>query len=880
MKKALLIRLLALARLIVLGSALALTGQDAIGGESIPLVVDGQVGTPVERALTDLEQALQDRQTKTIRQQALPKDGRAIVVGVAGSSPLVDQLIGSGRAELPKGAESLCIRWITADGRSLLVVAGRDSRGLSYALLEVARAVELAPNEGDLLGAVREMAEAPSLAVRSLTIHPFNADVDAEWYFDERFWRSYFTLLARCRFNNFTLTFADQTNYLNPPYAYLVEVPEYRQVRVRGLTAEGRQRNLQMLGRIAVLARERGLDFTLGIWMQAPVPRYSGKVLVENLPEGTQAADYCARGMALVLRACPAIGAVQLRMNAEAGVPEDQQTDFYRPLFRAVRQCGRPVGLDLRYKGLRPETTQAALGEGLAVTISTKFWCEHLGLPYHPTAADSHYRGSRYSFGTLLAYPREYRVVYRLWSVGSQRLLLWGDPEYAARFARSCRLGGGEGFEVFAPLTNKGYGNEPGRWPIFADRAYAVGPWEFERYWFFYLAFGRLGYNPQANPEVWRRELRYRFGAAAADMEKAYRAASQVLPLITATRLPGASEWNWWPEMDTGGGLAEYMHTQPSDPAQFYAIRTWKRTPRWRWEDWDAHIPGYVEDAIAGQVRGKATPADTSRRLLGLAVQTEQALEQARTKGADRKSAEGRSTQVDLEVLAQLARYHAAKTQAATHLAFFELTGAKGRLQPALSSMRTAAAAWQRIAKRTDGVYHDNLVFGITRDSPRSRLGHHHSGHWKDRLAEIQEDVAFLERLQKQHGGDGQRYHTFPGEVPLTELPQVEHQPVATVRAGEDLTITARVRSRLPLQRVLLHYRPLDQTVDWKQVPMRPAGADRVVAQINAKEITARWDLQYYLEVLVAGGGGRLWPAWEHGPPYVVIQVNRPRPPR
>jgi hypothetical protein len=79
---------------------------------------------------------------------------------------------------------------------------------------------------------------------------------------------------------------------------------------------------------------------------------------------------------------------------------------------------------------------------------------------------------------------------------------------------------------------------------------------------------------------------------------------------------------------------------------------------------------------------------------------------------------------------------------------------------------------------------------------------------------------------------------------------------------------------------MLLHYRPLDHTADWKQLPTRPAGADRFVAQINAKEITARWDLQDYLEVLVEGGGGRLWPAWEHGPPYVVIQVNRPRPPR
>ena len=37
----------------------------------------------------------------------------------------------------------------------------------------------------------------------------------------------------------------------------------------------------------------------------------------------------------------------------------------------------------------------------------------------------------------MLEHPRPYRVVYRLWTCGSQRLTVWGDPGYAARFARS-----------------------------------------------------------------------------------------------------------------------------------------------------------------------------------------------------------------------------------------------------------------------------------------------------------------------------------------------------------------------------------------------------------------------------------------------------------
>ena len=54
---------------------------------------------------------------------------------------------------------------------------------------------------------------------------------------------------------------------------------------------------------------------------------------------------------------------------------------------------------------------------------------------------------------------RSFPLIHRLWSAGSQRVLLWGDPEWVRRFARSCTLGGG-GFKVMAPLTNKGVRDE------------------------------------------------------------------------------------------------------------------------------------------------------------------------------------------------------------------------------------------------------------------------------------------------------------------------------------------------------------------------------------------------------------------------------------
>ena len=218
----------------------------------------------------------------------------------------------------------------------------------------------------------------------------------------------------------------------------------------------------------------------------------------------------------------------------------------------------------------------------------------------------------------------------------------------------------------------------------------------------------------------------------------------------------------WCPEMDTGDRLTEYMHAQPGDTAQFYAIRSWKQTPRWRTEVWDDNISGFVEDAIAGKLSGKTTPIEVSRRLRDLARNTLSRLQQARDKLSDSPSAEFRATELDLRVLASLGTYHAEKKLAATELAFFDLTHEAGRLARALPHARESAAAWEEIVRLTEGTYHSNLVFGFSPQHGRKN-GHHHSGHWKDRLAEVREDVTALERLMAEHP-DAKPPRRFPGE--------------------------------------------------------------------------------------------------------------------
>lgn len=85
----------------------------------------------------------------------------------------------------------------------------------------------------------------------------------------------------------------------------------------------------------------------------------------------------------------------------------------------------------------------------MTVTLSPKYWAEHMGLPYQQASIrelempleDRKAEGfftlsagsrsfTRYGYADFLHEDRPYRVMFRIWP-GSHRLLLWGDPSSA-----------------------------------------------------------------------------------------------------------------------------------------------------------------------------------------------------------------------------------------------------------------------------------------------------------------------------------------------------------------------------------------------------------------------------------------------------------------
>ncbi|MFB6133863.1 MAG: hypothetical protein ABEJ55_02635 [Halanaeroarchaeum sp.] len=792
-----------------------------------------------------------------------------LVVGTVEDRPIARLL---GNDDHP--GEGVIYRWRETGQGTALVVAGTDDRGLMYALLELAERVEAR-------GIEALSVEYPDNEVRGVDRF-LETPVEDEWFYDDDFWDYYLDRLARCRFNRFVLITGYDTAFMSPPYPFLVDVPGYPDVRVSDDLDPSRTDHRERLRDIGERCHEHGLEFVFGIWQQQPWTDYQG-TLVEGLPTGDDLADYCAAGLEELLVQCESIDCVQLRVNHESGVTDEDGYEtaeaFWMRIIDAVAaaedQRGAEIGLDLRAKGLTDDMIEHGLERGFDVTVPTKFWCESTGLPYHNSRMragelanlDDLNRSRRYSYADLLEKPRFFDVLYRLWAVGTNRVFVWGDPEYARRFSHAAGFGDGRGFEITAPLTLKGgyFGLLDERWPLFEDPALRDYEWEDERYWAWYRTFGRLGYAADADADAWEREFENRFGEAADAVERGYRAASRVLPLVTAFNLTDHPALHTWAELDTGGALfaehnynerfgeTTYLTAEPSDPGLFYGIE------------------GYVSDVLEDDLDGKYTPQQVATWLAFLAGETRDAIEGAERNAPD--SGEFRATQLDLHMLADLAEYHAHKIHAAMALCRYRRTGDADRLAGAYASALAMRESWRSLANRGEGTYHDDLVFGR---GPAAA----DAGNWSDRREEIDDDVRELERMLDEEGRTPEEVDpAVPASGSFGPFPNPSYDFVVpgACATDEDLEVSVAVGELNGAKRMTLHYRRANQLEgEFQRIEMeRVDGAYRAI--VPAEALSPAFDLLVYATAIDDDGDVVVVPGIydaESPMPYRVVETR------
>jgi hypothetical protein len=670
----------------------------ATRSRSLSIVTGADLGAPARYGLGKFESALRARGWDV--ENATSADaarGDVIVIaalaGTAGSLPFAPKLTHS--LDVP---EALAVKKLMIAGKPAVFFAGADDRALMYALLDASERVADGSDSKNPLSALRDVEEQPKVLDRALSIYTMNRSYWESRFYDEQYWRRYFDVLAASRFNRVLLIFGyENGGFLAPPYPYFFDTPGFPGVRMVDLTAQQQRRNLAALNRWIELAHERGLTVSLGIWdhiyragVQTGgadwVDEFDGRA-IPNSVQGVSAENlnaYTLASLRQLLVQVPALDALQFRVHEESGLEPAEMEGFWRAVFEHVQAIKPGILIELRGKNTPNGVIDAALALGVKLRIETKYWMEQMGLPFHPVAVNPlNQHDRRHGYADFLRYPQRYRMTWRLWNGGTSRILLWGDPDYVRRYGASTALYDSPNWDVQEPLATKMEAQRPDL-PTFdlMPARYRHYDYEFERYFYFFELWGRLGYNPDTPADVWQRGLRRRFGDAAPHIEAGLQRASQVLPMIVAAVYPYSlfpTTRGWAERQSLGASLAEYADNEGSDVELFESF---------------AHAADRI---LAHGDTAKVTPDATSRWFYATADAVLQSVREAERTIGEKRGNEFDATVTDLQILARLARFHARRSLAAVHYNLFLRGQRQAELSAAARLEREAVGEWREL---------------------------------------------------------------------------------------------------------------------------------------------------------------------------------------
>ncbi|HSA49643.1 MAG TPA: hypothetical protein VLH10_05965 [Yinghuangia sp.] len=809
-----------------------------------------------------------------------------------------------GFPEPPDTPESFRMR-VADDGREVRVlVSASDHCGLGYALTELAERME-AGRAVEAVGAEPEEEQRPAVPVRSIQRAFSSVHEDSPWFHDRSFWDEYLDFLAAQRFNRFHLALglqynygAEMTNagasdnYLCFPYPFLFDVPGFP-VRAQGVGKAEQARNLDSLTYVARETRRRGMGFQLGLWNHSYDYGLGAQHNHPILGIGPEShADYCASALTQLLATIPEIDGLTFRVHYEGGIRDDNRHAFWERMFQAVSDTGRPMRVDLHAKGLDAALIAALNKPNIRPAASLKYWAEHLGLPYHQASirememtplsrkqlgeervhlmgvAEMARRFTRYGYADFLDEDRDIDVMFRMWA--GAKLLLWGDPALARGYGRLATLGGSLGTEFAEPLFFKGRkgSGKPGERDPYIRDDLRLGTGDWRKYQYGYLLWGRLLYDPDCPPETWRRFLRKEYGDSAAEVEALLAPLSRIIPLVTVTHAPSASNNAYWPEV---------YADLPVSP--------WVRSRHYGWDtksaDWTGvssfdptlfySVGEYADDALAGNVRGKYTPLEVAAWIERFVGEGEAVAERVRERLAT-GGPQARRLLVDTEILIRLGRFFAGKFRAAVEYALFQRTGEHRHIRDAVDILAEAHAAYASITDVADGVYRDELTFGQVLSE---------RGHWSKNVSAMADDLHAL-RVERDRAAGQADTGTGNGRPVLRESrPRPDgirlDAPERFERGAPlDVSLVGDPDVLSGVTRATLHFRHLDQSKTWNETEMSLDGRE-FTASLPAEFTASSFPVMCFAEVGFGNEAPVLLPGFESdlaNQPYLVIHSS------
>lgn len=595
------------------------------------------------------------------------------------------------RLRVERGGEA--VEGFTLQGGGVMwTIRASDARGAMYGCLELAEQILLKAS----LAAVNPVSQSPRLARRAFkfniplpgTLYLSEEDLDHnQWFWDLEYWREFFDMAARNRYNAVTFWSAH-------PYDRMVKLAKYPEAN--SLPRTELEQNIKFFHALFRLAADRGLETYLITWNIHVSPAFAQ---AHHLPEAgfdsPLVRDYTRECIRQLLQDYPeltGIGTTQgERMSMEAPERAKWIADVYFPAIRASGR--RDIPFILRYWGGEPESTEKALaGYQGPVYLDIKYNGEHMYSSTRYHVADGRW---------LQQQPRHYKLFWHLRN-DDLYILRWGDPEFVRALVRimaaTDAIGFVEGSEIDVP--------GPDRIHTPQTRGHLAWKYKYEKFWLRFALWGRLGYNPDLADDVWIGHFTARFGRPAGEtVFQAVQAVSRITPTVTSYH------WNymngdWYPEGSIGS-----WNTSAEQPRRNYRrVEMYHSIYAWVFNN---TIDGGLENPVefaARVLRGGARPVGVESPLdIAAALERNSREALAAITRADAAVApankEYQCTRLDLEAYARLGLYYAEKLRGVAELSLFLFGGGEKHQNAAVEHLEQALKEWELLARITAGHY-------------------------------------------------------------------------------------------------------------------------------------------------------------------------------
>ncbi len=779
-------------------------------GQSVQIVVPKQLSAPARFALGDVERTLSKKKLSF-------RETSSLVQGQETWHIVVQKPEGRNSSLWPK-AESYRISRTEA---KRITVSGSDSVGLMYGLLELAERISLASGKGEaVLDQIRDTYDEPELAIRA--VNPFitvegETTGIAKWFYNETYWQNYFATLARSRFNlcDFHAMYRyRKTNFPNI-FPFFLKNPSMPEA---AWPTENQERNLAMLNRIIAIAEAHGVHVAL----------MNYAVDTPNISMGDEAklTRSIRWAVAEFLRRVPRLWMFGFRIG-ESGKSEEFFKNAY---LSGIRDSGKKnVRLYTRtWLANFKKLTEIGMRYPEHFYIEIKYNGEHLGAPYQAIQG----RWGSYSYQKYLDYPRYWKIIWQIRANGTHRLFPWNDAEFVRRTVRSCHLGNGVGMTL-EPIT--------AYFPQEAERTYKnPGSLRYttERYWSWYLLWGRLAYDPDTPDSVFTHIFQERYGKSPG--KRIYQVTtlgSRIIPLIYQHHCLGPDHRNFAPEFETGNRVGKYRNG-PQNLDSFAKATVLDRQA-------DLNCSDFVSAFLADSVNGRRTPLQAADQLDALADSIETHVPGLR---ASRNQTEWQLWKNDLRALANLARYYAEKDRAVVAVQFYDKTADVSQLPVAERHLRRAIQFWKQLVTVTQKQY--KPIFDPLRTGKAFT--------WSQGLADLK--------------ADRERLTALIDSVEKSNQPQFGHVPPKRLTPGKIarliLGLATREKPKNLTCFVLVNQKPI------QKIAGKPAGRWTIAFPVSAELLTEGSTLRYWFDFKIGHRHFQVPPEGKNAPFSVVVTAD------